>query len=198
MKYQDHFFYHIYNRGAHKEKIFFSEEHYLRCLNLLHKYADKYAVSIIAYCLMPNHYHLILQQKENGSISRCLQTTFNAYSQTVNLMVGHSGTLFQGKAKSKLIDSDEYVLQVIRYVHLNPVSAGLVQKPEDWHFSDYREWIKETGDFPKDTANRMVPSEGDKLRAAYFASAKEYKQFVEDYEAERKNTTLEKFLFEAE
>ena len=179
-------------------EIFLSQENYFSCLQLMHKYAIEYKISVLAYCLMPNHYHLILQQKENGSVSRCLQTTFNAYSQTINLMVGHSGTLFQGKAKSKLIDSDEYVLQVIRYVHLNPVSAGLVQKPEDWHFSDYREWIKGTGDLPKDPANRMVPSEGGKLRAAYFASAKEYKQFVEDYEAERENTTLEKFLFEAE
>jgi len=195
VKYQDQLYYHIYNRGAHKEKIFFSEDHYLRCLNLLYKYADKYAASIIAYCFMPNHYHLILQQKEHGSISKCLQTTFNAYSQTVNLMVGHSGTLFQGKAKSKLIDSDEYVLQVIRYIHLNPGNAGLVQKPEDWPFSDYREWIKEIGDLPKDTANRMVPSEGGKLRAAYFASGKEYQQFVEEYRVEQKNEKLDKFLF---
>ena len=193
MKYQDQSYYHIYNRGAHKENIFYSDDQYLRCLNLLEKYSPKYSVSIIAYCLMPNHYHLVIRQNENGSISRCIQTTFNAYSQTVNLMEQHSGTLFQGKAKAKQIDSESSLIQVIRYVHLNPVRAGLVQRPEDWHFSDYRNWI-------------LSPSEGhgrselifgrSSMRDTYFANAEDYKQFVEEYQTMQKENDLQKFLFD--
>jgi REP element-mobilizing transposase RayT len=140
MKYNDHSYYHVYNRGAHKEKIFFSEKDYQLCLTLLWKYSNKYFVSLIAYCLMPNHYHVVLKQNDCGSISRCIQSTFNAFSQTINLQQNHNGTLFQGKAKSKFIDADNYVLQVVRYIHLNPVACGLVHKPEEWNYSDYREW----------------------------------------------------------
>ncbi len=175
MKYKDQSYYHIYNRGAHKENIFFSDEHYLRCLNLLEKYSTKYSVSIIAYCLMPNHYHLVIRQNENGSISRCIQTTFNACSQTVNLMEQHSGTLFQGKAKAKQIDSESSLIQVIRYVHLNPVRAGFVQRPEDWHFSDYLDWILS----PSEGHGRSELTFGrSSMCNTYFANVEDYKQFV--------------------
>ena len=211
MKYEDHSYYHIYNRGAHKGMIFFSDKQYIRCLDLLAKYAEKYKVDVVAYCLMSNHYHLLLQQKENGSVSKCIQTMFNAYSQTVNVMEQHSGTLFQGKAKARLIDSDEYVLQVIRYIHLNPVSAELVQKPEDRHFSDYCEWIGIPNNFLKamqpsegqsrsdETFGRLLLpnfSEGDiRLRDTYFSTAKEYQRFVEEYWKEQQSINIEKFLF---
>jgi len=102
-KYQDAQFYHVYNRGAHQSTIFKRPYLYRKCIALLHKYAEKYKVAIIAYCLMPNHYHLILRQEANGSISRFLQTTFNAFVQFFNVMEHHSGTLFQGPAKSNSI-----------------------------------------------------------------------------------------------
>jgi REP element-mobilizing transposase RayT len=66
---------------------------------------------------MPNHYHLLVRQEEGGSISRYLQTTFNAYVQYFNVLEGHSGTLFQGPAKSRAIETDTDFLQVVRYIH---------------------------------------------------------------------------------
>lgn len=148
MKYQDHLYYHIYNRGTRKEKIFFSELNYKYFLQLVAKNSSAHLVSLEAYCLMPNHYHLVLKQKENGSISKFIQSVMTSYVQGINKKYNYSGTLFQGKAKSKLIDSDEYVLQVVRYIHLNPVMTGLVQKPQEWYFSDYREWIDDTNPIP--------------------------------------------------
>ena len=196
MRYQSHSYYHIYNRGAHKKKIFFSKEQYVYCLKLLNKYADKYAVYILAYCLMPNHYHLVLQQNENGSISKFIQTSFNAFSQTINLLEQHSGTLFQGKAKAKLIDSDESVVHVIRYLHLNPVKAGLVKRPEDWPFSDYCEWVNSHSHLPKVYLGLKRPSEGfQRFRDSIFTDGKEYERFVDEYRNEVQNNKLEKFLF---
>jgi putative transposase len=147
-------------------------------------YAEKYLVFIAAYCLMPNHYHLLVRQEPGGSISRCIQTTFNAYSQTINLQTGHSGTLFQGKAKSKLIDSDDYLLDLIRYLHLNPVRTGFIDKIGDWPFSDYIEWIgKRTYNLKKEEFQRQ-----------FFLDGTEYESFVDEYKEELDRQKIEKYL----
>ncbi|MCX6121042.1 MAG: transposase [Ignavibacteriales bacterium] len=202
MKYLDEHFYHVFNRGSRSEEIFFSDANYEYFLRLIAMNASTHLVYIGAYCLMPNHYHLVLQQKENGSISKFIQSAMTSYVQAINKKYDTSGSLFQGKAKSKLIDSDENVLQVIRYVHLNPVSAKLVQAPEDWRFSDYREWIDDTFPTPsrdrKGTTLTSTSYRIGNLRNAYFANAEEYRQFVEEYRIEKQNCKLEKFLFEEE
>ena len=141
MKYEDNQYYHIYNRGAGKNLIFFSERNYRFCLDLFSKYQNRYCISFVAYCLMPNHYHIVLLQNEGGSITRFLQTVFNGYTQSINNELNWSGTLFESRAKGILIDYDRYLFQVICYDHLNPVFAAMVTKPEDWEFSDYRDWI---------------------------------------------------------
>jgi len=170
-KYLDGHTYHVYNRGAHRSSIFRNHGHYHRCSALLQKYADQYHVTMLTYCLMPNHYHLLVQQEQGGTVSRFLQTTFNAYVQYFNVLEGHSGTLFQGAAKSRHIQTDEYLLQVVRYIHCNPVWASLAKTPLGWPFSDYSRWIADGEDsFP-----------GKSLRDAWFKDGKAYREFVEAY-----------------
>jgi putative transposase len=130
MKYQNDTYYHIYNRGANKEDIFFEEENYRYLLSLISKYSLQYKITIAAYCLMPNHYHIIAGQQLSGSLGSFLRTTFNAYTQAINNRFNRSGTLFQSQVKVKEITSDGYCLQVIRYVHLNPVTAKMVSSAE--------------------------------------------------------------------
>ena len=180
MNYLDHQYYHVYNRGAHKGKLFFSDENDRYCLRLVEKYRKIYQVSIVCYCLMPNHYHFILQQESGGSISRFLQMTFNAYTQAVNREQRRSGTMSQGRAKGLLVDDDKYLVQLVRYIHLNPVVAGLVAKPEEWEFSDYENWI--------------TPAEGPEIRRMYFPDSDEYKSFVEEYKDERDRDLLTKYI----
>jgi putative transposase len=153
--------YHIYNRGAHKQAIFTSEEDYRRFILLLylynthhhvvmrdviskysakrfkgqslaetfkHEYSDKSLVDILAYSLMPNHFHLVLRAKEDTGIQQFLQKVCVAYSMYFNTKYGHSGTLFQGRYKSKHIDSESYFRYIFAYVHLNPLD--LLQS--DW------------------------------------------------------------------
>jgi len=103
----------------------------------------------------------------------------------MNKRYGTSGTLFQGQAKNKEITTDEYCLQVIRYVHLNPVTAKLVASADKWKYSNHQEWIGSRD-------NDLMDKE---LRITYFAYAKEYQQFVEEYKMEQQNNKLEKFLF---
>jgi len=114
MKYLDGNYYHIYNRGSRKGSIFFSEENYSYLLRLITANTKKYSTSIVAYCLMPNHYHLLLFQQGGGSISKTLQTTINSYVQAVNKKYDFSGSLFEGKAKSILGETDRYVVYLAR------------------------------------------------------------------------------------
>jgi REP element-mobilizing transposase RayT len=184
MQYHDEKLYHIFNRGAHQSLIFYSRGNYSYCLSLLQKYKEKYKVAIVAYCLMPNHYHLVLKQLPRGSISRYLQTVFNAYTQAVNRQKGKSGTLFQGRAKARIIESDHYALQVIRYVHLNPVAARKVETAEEWEFSDYGEWIG-----MKDCCLSDLD-----FRDSYFPHADEYRLFVEAYKEEKDRESILKSM----
>jgi putative transposase len=172
--YIDNHFYHVYNRGAHRYPIFHKPVHYRKCIESLQKYASHYHVSFLAYCLMPNHYHLLVHQDPNGTVSRFLQTTFNTYVQYFNAMERHSGTLFQGPAKSRAIETDEYLMRVVRYIHCNPVLAKLARSPIEWRYSDYATWIG-GGD---------VAFAGKSLRDAWFKNGEGYRKFVEKYKAE--------------
>jgi putative transposase len=80
---------------------------------------------------MPSHYHFLLRPEEDGLLSRFIQRLFNSYTQAFNKQQGRSGTLFEGRAKSVRVDTDEYVLHLCRYIHLNPVRAGLVAHPAE-------------------------------------------------------------------
>ena len=141
--------YHVYNRGAHKQPIFindFDRNRFLLLLyianhserlhlgNLLQKYKgrssmdvlieevmDKSLVDMFAYSLMPNHFHLILRQKIDGGITTFMKKVGTAYSMYFNAKYGHSGVLFQGRFKSKHVDTDDYFRYLFAYVHLNPL-----------------------------------------------------------------------------
>lgn len=180
-------YYHIYNRGAGKAKIFFNEGNYLYLLRLIKEYAQKFGVTVIAYCLMPNHYHFLFRQETEVLLSKFMQVLFNAYVQALNLQQGRTGTLFEGRFKHKRVDTWEYLIILCRYIHRNPVKAGLVTKPEDWAYSNYREWIG-----ARDGA--LV----DKVFVQdHFSSADEYVKFVNDVEDEKKSyEKIAKYMFD--
>jgi putative transposase len=90
-------FYHIYNRGVDKNRIFFNSANYEFLLRLFKRYRDKYRVTIIAYCLMPNRYHLMVRQDENIPLYRFVRPLFNSYVQAVNRQQDRKGSLFEGK-----------------------------------------------------------------------------------------------------
>jgi putative transposase len=119
-------FYHVYGRGANRERIFFSENNYLYCLELVKKYRQRYGLTVIGYCLMPNHYHFLLRQDGEVSVSRFVGTLFNAYTQALNKEIGRTGTLFEGRFRSVWVDQEAYLLHLCRYIHANPAKAGLI------------------------------------------------------------------------
>jgi putative transposase len=132
---------HYYNRGVNKEAIFFSNENYAYLIRLFEKILSYYQVYLVAYCLMPNHYHILLKHENPLEGSRFLQRTFNSYTQSINKQISRVGTLFQGNVKKRFIEDVGYLSELIFYIHLNPVKRGLCRHPNEWAFSDYREWI---------------------------------------------------------
>ena len=178
MKYRDGNYYHIYNGGSRKGRIFFSQENYNYLLRLLANNSRKYSTAVIAYCLMPNHYHLVLLPTEGGSVSKTLQTTFNSYVQAINKKYKLSGSLFQGKTKSIIVDSDEYPVNLVRYIHLNPVKAKLVLTALEWKFSDYSRWVNDC--YPSNSLK--LSDEFLRLRNSYFGGGENYSKFVEEYD----------------
>jgi putative transposase len=134
-------YYHLFNRGAGQRRIFFSPENYLYCLRLLKRYCHEYGVVVVAYCLMPNHYHLLVRQDLEGSVSKLVAVVFNAYVQGVNRQRERTGTLFEGRFRHVWVDRESYLDQLCRYIHLNPVKAGLVAQPGDWPCSNYLDWV---------------------------------------------------------
>lgn len=112
----------------------------------LHKDTGEYAdkdklVEIIAYCLMPTHLHLILKQLKEKGISVFMSTILNSYSRYFNLKHNRKGPLWESRFKNVLVETDEQLLHLTRYLHLNPVTAYLVNKPEEWTYSSYKEYL---------------------------------------------------------
>jgi len=127
-------------------------------------------VQIICYCFMPTHIHLVLKQLKDGGISKFVNNILNSYSHYFNIKHNRKGHLWEGRFKHVLVNTDEQFLHLTRYIHLNPVTGYLVNKPEDWGFSSYGEYI---GLVEKD---KSICEFFDYLNMG-FAS---YKSFVDD------------------
>jgi REP element-mobilizing transposase RayT len=157
--------YHLYNRGNNREPIFFAEESYRFFTEKMHKYFLKHQVELIAYCLMPNHFHIVVRQRAPNQISKALQGLMTSYVKAMNIRHHRVGHLFQGRVQSRLVETELYCINLVRYLHLNPVVAGLVRQPDAWQHSDYRRWI----------LNSEI-----QLRDQLIGNGKEYASFVAD------------------
>ena len=170
---RDHY-YHIYNRGVGKGLIFFNPGNYEYFLLLVKRYYWQYGAAIIAYCLMPNHYHFLLRQETEQTLSKFINVLFNAYVQAVNRQQGRKGTLFEGRFRHVWVDREEYLAHLCRYIHLNPIRAKLVTRVQDCPYSNYLEWISlKTGNLKDEVFIRER-----------FPTPKAYQKFVVDNQDE--------------
>ena len=170
-------YYHVYNRGNNRQDVFFERENYLFFLRRVRKYlvgdtqeTSEVWTTIIAYCLMPNHFHLLVCPHDD-ELSRRMQRFSISYTKAMNKRYDRVGSLFQGQFQAVLVDRNEYLLHLSRYLHLNPVEAGLVKRPGDWEFSSYRDYIGlRQGTLP-------MPD----IILSQFPTPKAYQEFVESY-----------------
>jgi REP element-mobilizing transposase RayT len=130
-------FYHVASRGNERKDIFVNagdREHFLSCLESA---TIRHGAQIHVYCLMSNHYHLLVETP-HGNLSRIMKHVNGAYTAYFNVKRRRAGHLFQGRYKAILVDKDEYAKELSRYIHLNPVRAAIVAKPDEYPWSSYR------------------------------------------------------------
>ena len=133
-------FYHIVNRGNAQGKIFLNNRDREKFLEYLRDSVDRFSLIVHAYCLMDNHYHLIVETPE-PNISRALQWLNVSYAVYFNKKRNRIGHVFQGRFKALIVNADEYLQILSRYIHLNPMRAQVVQHPENYRWSSYNAFI---------------------------------------------------------
>ena len=129
--------YHVTSRGNAKEPIFIDDEDRGRFFDTLSVVVERFEWLCHAYCLMTNHYHLLIETP-NGNLSRGMRELNGVYTQGFNQRYRRVGHLFQGRYKAILVEKNHHLLSLCRYVVLNPVRIGLVKRPEQWKWSSYR------------------------------------------------------------
>ncbi len=129
-------YYHVFNRGVEKRSIVLDERDRKTFLQLLGEAVQQFQIQLYAYCLMDNHFHLFLQISL-PNLDRAMQSFQSQYAHYFNLRYQRSGVLFQSRYKSPVVQTDSYSLVLTRYIHRNPLEAGLVKKAEDYPWSSY-------------------------------------------------------------
>lgn len=203
--YAENTYYHIYNRGVEKRKIFKDEQDYKVFLNYLKEYLSPphdrndfkttfnlqgqtfkgvrrlpknyhKEIELTAFCLMPNHFHLLIKQVNKNSMQRFMQSLITRYSMYFNKRYDRVGTLFQGRYKAALITGESYLLHLSRYIHLNP--SEHTTDLEGW-YSSYSNYLgKKAADWLK---SDLILSFFDQAKLPFLEKTNTYKDFVEKY-----------------
>ena len=133
-------FYHVTSRGNEQKDLFKNHKDREKFLAYVESAVVRYGAVVHAYCLMSNHYHLLLETP-SGNLAQIMRHINGAYTTYFNVKRKRVGHLFQGRYKAILVEADAYALELSRYMHLNPVRAGMVAKPEQYQWSSYRSYI---------------------------------------------------------
>jgi REP-associated tyrosine transposase len=167
-------FYHVTSRGNERKSIFRSKQDREKFLEYLQSASERYGAIIHAYCLMDNHYHILIETPD-GNLSRIMQHINGAYTTYYNVKRQRSGHLFQGRFKAVLVQMDEYAKELSRYIHLNPVRAKMVARPEEYAWSSYTYYASEKKAPAWLNRSFILGYFGKKL----ITSQRKYKTFVE-------------------
>ncbi|HRW09213.1 MAG TPA: transposase [Caldilineaceae bacterium] len=139
-------YYHIFNRGAGQQSIFRRDADYRKVQRLLKEVAAECEIAIIAYCLLPNHYHWLVRQDGLITPRKLVGRIFGSYSQSFNLTYRRSGTLFEGPFESRHVGNDLYLRHLCCYIHANAVKHTIAAAPELWPYSNYLGWLGQRED----------------------------------------------------
>jgi putative transposase len=129
--------YHVLNRGNGKQEVFHKEGDYTAFLEILQRGRELYPVKLLAYCLMPNHFHFLVQPEKAEELSRWMQWLMTSHVRRYHQHYGTSGHIWQGRYKSFIVQKDDHLLTVVRYIEGNPVRARLCDSVKSWPWSSH-------------------------------------------------------------
>jgi putative transposase len=134
--------YHVMNRGADRKKTFHSSKYFELFFDLLEQAHQRFGIEVHAYCLMNNHYHLLIRTPY-PNLNKVMRLVNGLYTQKYNKLENKDGPLFRGRYKAILVEAESYFLTLMRYIHLNPVKANLVSSPEEYPWSSYKCYLNQ-------------------------------------------------------
>lgn len=166
-------YFHVYSRGSEKRTIFLDRKDKERFLNRLTEYKKEFDISIICFCLMNNHYHLLLRQntEDSTSVSKFISKLNLAYAMYFNKRYERVGPLFQSRFKAKQIETDEYLLHLSRYIHLNPLETVGIDGLENFPWSSLKHYLTADGSIVD--SNIILSFFGKAAKDEYLAFVKE-------------------------
>lgn len=138
-------FLHVITQGINKEYIFDKEEYIKKYLNLMQTYNKEYKISILSYCIMNNHTHMLIHTSDIAELAKFMHKVNGVYAQYYNKMQERCGVVFINRYKTEPIYKIEHLIHCIKYIHMNPVKANMVKKCEDYPYSSYNEYINNKG-----------------------------------------------------
>ena len=179
--------YHVMNRARRGQALFPDKADLETFLDILKETASMFNLNVSAFCLMPNHYHLLVQTPD-ANLARCMRHINGVYTQRYNIRNNCDGTLFRGRYKSILVEADSYLLELVRYIHRSPLRAGMARKVNRYTWSSHRGYLSDAQKWEwlhKDFVLGML--------AKYKAVQKrKYRQFVEMADSEELISAFEK------
>lgn len=183
------------SRGNRKKNIFEDVEDYVRFLDIVQDAQEMYGFTVHAICLMTNHFHIEIETSE-VALSRIMQRIKSLYAEDFNYRHHYSGHLFEGRYNACLILNDRYFLEVSRYIHLNPVKAGMVREPAAYEYSSYGAYAPCDEDRPFGKAGKMIEDLVDRSRILHMLAdsqveaREQYRLFVEGRASHEEHETL--------
>ncbi|MCK4518608.1 MAG: transposase [Candidatus Omnitrophica bacterium] len=189
-------YYHVINRGQDKRDIFLDKNDYKAFLRTLKETCQLYEVSIASYCLMTNHYHLLVHTP-NANLSDFMRQINGVYTQVFNRRYKHDGPLFKGRYKAIVVQEGGYLLRLIRYAHNNPVKAGVVKKNSDYAFSSHNNFIRqEENEWLKFLGLLKTQFKGQKdLKKAYINFMKKNDDELEEFLQDKSKKAMQAIIF---
>lgn len=151
--------FHIYNHAIDDYQLCYDDEDYDYLINIIEDNFDKIPASIFAYCIMPDHYHFLIRQDSEIEIFKLFNYSFIRYAIYYNKKYSRKGPIFCSPLQHKLVTNDFYLLQLSKYIHMNPVRKDLVDTPGEWPYSNYLDWIseKKSNLFSKHIIEKLCP-----------------------------------------
>jgi len=170
--------YHIVQRGNNREACFIEPKNYQFYLVLWEELAARYGVAVHAYCLMTNHVHFLVTPATDTAVSNTMKFVGSRYAQHINKTYRRTGTLWEGRHRASLVQTDRYLLSCMRYIELNPVRAAMVRRPEEYRWSSYavnawgdRGWLTPHPEYQR--LGRTPPERGFAYRELFKAQVSE-------------------------